>query len=168
MGAASRKLFPKDGGSAASTWMPGPSIDPCLASVVSIHPFKIAEITEGGAPGSDADLKHGHESLSKRLQLPHFETASRSEGLDACAEEAFIGVNVADSGNKCLVEKCGLDRSAAPLESLFQIGAGENRTEGFRAKAAEPRDHLFRRAAGWDPPHLSETANVNEAKFLFG
>ena len=137
MGAASRKLFTKNGGSAASAWMPSPSIDPCLASIVSIHPFKIAEITEGGATGSDADLKHGHQSLTQRLKLLHFEMASRREGHDACAEKAFIGVDIADSSHESLVEKGRFDWSATSLESLLQIRAGEDRAEGFRSEAAE-------------------------------
>ena len=138
MGAASRKLFPKNGGSAASAWMPSPSIDPCLASIVSIHPFKIAEITEGGAPCSDADLKHGHQSFTQRLKLLPFEMASRREGHDACAEKAFIGIDIADSSHESLVEKGRFDWSATSLESLLQIRAGEDGTEGFRSKAAEP------------------------------
>ena len=138
MGAASRKLFPKNGGSAASAWMPSPSIDPCLASIVSIHPFKITEITEGGAPSSDADLKHGHQSFTQRLKLLHFETPSRREGHDACAEEAFIGIDVADSSHESLVEKGRFDWPATSLEFLLHIRAGEDRAEGFRSKAAEP------------------------------
>ena len=138
MGAASRKLFSKNGGSAASAWMTSPSIDPCLASIVSIHSFKIAEITEGGATGSDADLKHGHQSFTQRLKLLHLETASRREGHDACAEEAFIGIDVADSSHESLVEKGCFDWPATALESLLQIRAREDRTEGFRSEAAEP------------------------------
>ena len=138
MGAASRKLVPKNGGSAASAWMPSPSIDPCLASIVSIHPFKIAEITEGGAPCSDADLKYGHESFTQRLKLLPFEMASRREGHDARSEKAFIGIDVAHSSHESLVEKSRFDRPAASLEFLLQIRVGEDRAEGFRAKAAEP------------------------------
>ena len=137
MGAASRKLFSKNGGSAASAWMTSPSIDPCLASIVSIHSFKIAEITEGGAPGSDADLKHGHQSLTQRLKLLHFETASRREGHDARSEKAFIGIDVADSSHESLVEKSRFDWPATSLEFLLQISAGEGRAERFRSKAAE-------------------------------
>ena len=138
MGAASRKLFPKNGGSAASAWMPSPSIDPCLASIVSIHPFKITEITEGGATGSDADLKDGHQSLTQRLKLLHLETASRREGHDASAEEAFIGIDIAHSSHESLVEEGCFDWPATALESLLQIRAREDRTEGFRSEAAEP------------------------------
>ena len=137
MGAASGKLFPKNVGSAASAWMPSPSIDPRLTSVVSIYPFKIAEITEGGSPGSDADLKHGHQSLTKRLKLLHFETASRREGHDAGPEKAFIGIDIADSSHESLVEKGRFDWPAASFESLLQIRAGEDRAEGFRSKATE-------------------------------
>lgn len=125
MGAASGKLFAEDRGAAGSTWMPGPSIHPCLASVVAIHSFKITEIAEGGAPGSDTDLKHVHQSLTKHLKLLFFKTSSRSEGHDARSVEALIGINVSNSSYESLVEKCCFNRPAAPLEPLLQIRAGE-------------------------------------------
>lgn len=136
MGAASSKFFPEDDGSAAPTRVTGPSIHPRLASVVSVHTFKIAEITEGGAPGSDADLKHAHQSITQRFKLLHIEMPRRGEGHDSSPEEAFIGIDVADSSHQPLVEKSRFDGPAASLESLLQIGAAEARAEGFRPKPA--------------------------------
>ena len=73
MGASARQLFPLNGRSTAAAGFSTTSVDPGLAAIVAIHPLEIAEITEGGATGSNADGENIHQSIPQPLQLFEFQ-----------------------------------------------------------------------------------------------
>ena len=83
MGASARQLFPLNGCSTAAAWFPSTPVDPGLAAVVAIHPLQIAEITEGGATGSNADGQHIDQGISQPLQLLEIQLPCWREGGDA-------------------------------------------------------------------------------------
>ena len=72
MGASAGQFLSLNGRSTAAAWFPSTPVNPGLAAVVAIHPLEIAEITEGGATGSDADGENIHQGIPQPLQL--FET----------------------------------------------------------------------------------------------
>lgn len=57
-----------------------------------------------------------------------------AEGMDAGAEERLVGVDIADTGYRALIEQGGLDGRLALCERRGQTVGGESRVERFRAK----------------------------------
>ena len=83
MGASAGQLLPPDLRSTTAAGFSSTSIDPGLAAVVAIHPLEIAEITEGGATGSNADGQHIDQGISQPLQLLEIQLPCWREGGDA-------------------------------------------------------------------------------------
>ena len=82
-------------------------------------------------------------------------------GADACAEEAFVGIDVADSVEKLLVEERGFDGELAALEERAE---GIRRDgEGFAAWALEWLG-VFEGVEA----EATEATGVNEAEFVAG
>ena len=69
MGASAGQFLSLNGRSTAAAGFPSTPVDPGLAAVVAIHPLEIAEITEGGATGSNADGENIHQGIPQPLQL---------------------------------------------------------------------------------------------------
>jgi len=83
VGASARQLLPLNGRSTAAAGFSSTSVDPRLAAVVAIHPLEIAEITEGGATGSNADGENIHQGIPQPLQLFELQLPCGREGGDA-------------------------------------------------------------------------------------
>ena len=83
MGASARQLLPLNGRSTAAAGFSSTSVDPGLAAVVAIHPLEIAEITEGGATGSNADGENIHQGIPQPLQLFELQLPCGRERGDA-------------------------------------------------------------------------------------
>ena len=73
MRASARQLLPLNWRATAAAGFSSTSVDQGLAAVVAIHPLEIAEITEGGATGSNADAQNIHQSIPQPLQLFEFQ-----------------------------------------------------------------------------------------------
>ena len=71
MGASARQLLSLNGRSTAAAGFSSTPVDPGLAAIVAIHPLEIAEITEGGATGSNADGENIHQGIPQPLSLIH-------------------------------------------------------------------------------------------------
>ena len=121
MGASSGQFLPLNWRPTAAAGFSSTPIDPGLAAVVAIDPLKIAEITEGCAPGSNADGQNIDQGVAQALQLFDLQLPCGREGGDACCEKGFVRVDVARSGHQGLVQQRCFDRSAAALEFLLQI-----------------------------------------------
>ena len=67
MGASAGQFLSLNGRSTAAAGFSSTSVDPGLASIVAIHPLEIAEITEGGATGSNADGENIHQGIPQFL-----------------------------------------------------------------------------------------------------
>ena len=83
MGAPARQLLPLNGRSTAAAGFSSTSVDPGLAAIVAIHPLEIAEITEGGATGSNADGENIHQGIPQLLQLFELQLPCGRERADA-------------------------------------------------------------------------------------
>ena len=83
MGASAGQFLSLNGCSTAAAGFPCTPVDPGLAAVVAIHPLEIAEITEGGATGSNADGQHIDQGISQPLQLLEIQLPCWCEGGDA-------------------------------------------------------------------------------------
>ena len=83
MGASAAQFLSLNGRSTAAAGFPSTPVDPGLSAVVAIHPLEIAEITEGGATGSNADGQHIDQGISQPLQLLEIQLPCWCEGGDA-------------------------------------------------------------------------------------
>ena len=82
MGASAGQFLSLNGRSTAAAGFPSTPVDPGLAAVVAIHPLEIAEITESGATGSNADGQNIHQGIAQPLQLFELQLPCGSEGGD--------------------------------------------------------------------------------------
>ena len=76
MGASAVVLLAFNRVAADATGLSSSAVDPGLASVVPIHAFKIAEIAEGRATGTDARAQDVNQGLTQARQL-HMRQGSR-------------------------------------------------------------------------------------------
>ena len=83
MGASAGQFLSLNGRSTAAAGFSSTSVNPGLAAVVAIHPLKIAEITEGGATGSNADGQHIDQGIPQPLQLLEIQLPCGREGGDS-------------------------------------------------------------------------------------
>ena len=83
MGASAGQFLSLNGRSTAAAGFPSTPVDPGLAAVVAIHPLEIAEITEGGATGSNADGENIHQGIPQFLQLFELQLPCGRERGDA-------------------------------------------------------------------------------------
>ena len=83
MGASAGQFLSLNGRSTAAAGFPSTPVDPGLAAVVAIHPLEIAEITEGGATGSNADGENIYQGISQPLQLLEIQLPCGRERGDA-------------------------------------------------------------------------------------
>lgn len=114
--------------------------------------------------GEDVD-----ESEAEALVLGAGEASGVAGGADGGAEEALVGVDVADSVEEGLIEERGLDGGLAVAEERGEGGGGDG--EGFAAGAGV----FFGGCAvsccfvsGCVDGEAAETAGVYEAEFLSG
>lgn len=137
-----------------------------MTAVIAVHALEVAKVTERGSTSANADGENVHESLPQVVQLFKVEFSCCCERLKASDKEAFIGIDVANTCHKGLIQKGRLDRSSAALQSLSEVSGGKRLAEWFRPQSAQPRDHRFDRLTWGNPPHLSEAAHVDETKLL--
>ena len=137
-----------------------------MTAVIAVHALEVAKVTERGSTSANADGENVHESLPQVVQLFKVEFSRCCERLKASDKKAFIGVDVANTCHKGLIQKGRLDRSSAALQSLSEVSGGKRLAEWFRPQSAQPRDHRFDRLTWGNPPHLSEAAYIHEAELL--
>ncbi len=113
-----------------------------------------------GTAGADGRFQNGLERLAEAQQPGAGETAGPTGGADFCAEEAFVGVDVAHAVEQRLVEQRGLDGELAAAEERDEVIGGNG--EGFAAGSGEE--------AGVDgvKGETAETARVDEAQLAAG
>ena len=83
MGASPGEFLPSNRSTTTAAGFSATPVHPGLAAVVAIHPLEIAEITEGGATGSNADGENIHQGISQPLQLLEIQLPCWREGGDA-------------------------------------------------------------------------------------
>lgn len=94
-------------------------------------------------------------------QFDRRETRDRATRMDPRQVQALVGVDVADPGNRCLIEQRGLDRRRSVVgQALPERGKGEHSPERFGAHAGQERIDLEVRAR--DDAKVREFAMVVE------
>ena len=78
-----------------------------------------------GAVASDSALQGISYPLPECLDLIRLEGIAASKGVDACAVQSFIGVNVAETRQKGLVEQQGFNASFPLVQVFHQTFPGE-------------------------------------------
>src|SRR5882757_1156161 len=98
------------------------------------------------------------------------ETASVAAGADSSAEEALIGVDIANPMKQRLIEQCCFDGSFSSPEEADEVPVGDG--EGFAAGASVglPRrdDGQATEAAGVDETQLASAAEREDGVRMWG
>jgi hypothetical protein len=132
--AATAEFDAADLRTAAITRLTGASKDLHVELVSSLAAGGIDVITEGGAAVAEGIGEHladgGMEALNGRFR----QGGGCAPGADSGGEKRFVGVDVADAGEQGLVEKDGLDRRGAALESSSEGYDAETVLQGLRAE----------------------------------
>ena len=116
MTAAAGNRNAADGSSAAPARKPGPLVDAMLHLEKSGFPGGIHVVGDGGAAEADCAPEDLLEGVPEVFQLGSREAARDPPWADAGTEQALVGINVADPGEKRLVEKSGLYRESPVTE----------------------------------------------------
>ena len=75
---------------------------------------------------------------------------------DMSPVQSFICVNIADTGNECLVEKQRFDRPASTFQDSTQVLGAEALLKGLRAEFAP----VFLPVAGFEHEGLAESSGI--------
>ena len=149
---------PADGGSAIAAWFAGAQVDAVLQLEESTRAVGVDIIGDRGAAQSDGMLQDAAEGPAQTLELGTGESTGRPAWTDAGMEEAFVGIDVAHSGEKRLVEKGGLDGELATAkESGEVVGCNQER---FGAGRFERRD-----SGEFAELEAAEAAGIDKAEF---
>ena len=89
------------------------------------------------AAAGDGMVQSGPNCTNKPMPFLFAQCAGGPLGMDACAEQAFVGVNVADTGNNPAIHNKRLDGLRTPLGLVVQISRGDLATERFRSARLE-------------------------------
>lgn len=84
-------------------------------------------------------------------------------GVDAGAEEAFGGIDVADADDYFGIHEGGFDGGGFVFEGLVEVGGGEVGAQGFGAEVLE--EGVSGELGGWDMEEEAEAAGVGEGDF---
>ena len=115
-------------------------------------------VGDGGAAELDGVGEDFDEGGAEAGEFGAGEAAGLAAGADAGAEEALVGVDVADAVEQGLVEQGGFDGGLAVAEEGDEVFEGDG--EGFGAGAG-----VLLRVCGCDDGEAAEAAGVDEAEF---
>ncbi len=126
-------------------------------------------VGDGGAAELDGVGEDLLEGGVETGELGAGEAAGVAGGADAGAEEALVGVDVADAVEDGLVEEGGLDGELAAAEELGEVGGGDGGGLGTGAGVAGVFCFGFGVRFGGivevDDGEAAEAAGVDEAEF---
>ena len=116
-------------------------VDTQLLQVVAGPPVgqQVSEIVEGGPSAVDGgveDLADGHEET---VDVIGSEVSSRRQGVDSSPMQGLVGVDVAQTRYRALIEEQCLDRCLSPGESSGQIESCWRIRPGVGAETAKTR-----------------------------
>ena len=133
VGAAAGEGDAADRGGADEAGLAGAPVDAVLELEEAAGAFGIDVVGDGGAAEADGVAEDFDERGAQAGQFGAGEAGGLAGGTDGGAEEALVGVNVADAVEEGLVEQRGLDGGAAGVEESDEIGEGDG--EGLAAGA---------------------------------
>ena len=135
VGAAAGNDDALDGCFAGETGLTGALIDAVLELEKAAHAFGIDVVGNGGTAEADCVVEDLAEDETQALEFDAGEVSGAAAGANAGAKEALVGVDVAYTGKKCLVEQGRLDGEPAAAEKGCEFG-GLN-AEGFGARSCK-------------------------------
>jgi hypothetical protein len=131
---------PADGRSTDQAWLTGAEIDAVLELEKAFDTRRIHVVGNGRSAERDRLPKDGLQAGVQAVELGSLQVASHPAGAYAGAKEALVGVDVADSVEKLLIEQGRLDGCAPVPEERgkliardaerFVTGTGETRCLG--------------------------------------
>ncbi len=159
MGASAPYDDAADGGAADAAGLAGALVDAVFELEEAFDAVGVDVVGDRGAAEADGVVEDLDEGLAELFEFIFGEATGRAAGADAGAEEAFVGVDVADAGEQGLVEQGGLDGELAAAEEGGEgvgrdgEGLGAGRGEGF----------AFGEVAALE---AAKAAGIDEAKLL--
>ena len=158
MGAAAGDGYAADRRGAAAAGQAGALVDAVFHLEKSGFAGGIDVIGDGGSTQADGVMQDLAQCEAEALEISAGEAAGHAAGADSGAEEAFVGVDIADAGEEALVKEGGLDGSFSFAEERGEIFRGDG--EGLETGGQKCRTlaEVFVRQA-------TETAGIDEAEF---
>jgi len=159
MSASSGEYDPLDRCTADLAGLAGAEVDAMFKLEKAAHSVGVYVVGDGGTAQGDCVLQDFLQSRVEAHELGAPDAAGHAAGADAGAEEAFVGVDVADAVEQRLVEQRGLDGQLAAAEELGEVfrsdggGFGAGAGEGWRA--GEFAQFQASEAAGIDETHFA-------------
>ena len=134
-GTPSRDPDAEDHRPALAAGLPFPPVDPVEFLEFARASVRIGVIADGGPLPPDGLFQDGNHRLMERPQPAAIEAPDRRLGVKARPVKDFVGIDVADAGDKSLVEEKGLE---APPPSREKPGEGLRvEVQGFRTERVE-------------------------------
>lgn len=129
-----------------------------FATVRAMMKLVLTRLTQGIEKIGDRRATHGDsvlqdlaQSFVKKHELGCAQARTEARRMNFCAPKTFVGIDIANSAKKTLIEEKGFDASAARAGLLDEVLRTDE--EGIRAKRAEfVRERSFRK--------ISETAEA--------
>src|SRR5579859_3673710 len=112
-------------------------IDGQVIAVAARLAPEVLMATKGGAAMLDAEFQHGVDGSMQAGDLCGRERGGAAQGMNASAEERFVGVDIAETGDAGLVKEQRFDLAGAPGEQRRERCGGELIAERLQAEAAE-------------------------------
>ncbi len=155
-----------EGGGAVVAELAGAAVDLVLELEEAADAVGVDVVGDGGAAELDGVGEDLLEGGVEADELGAGEAAGVAGGADAGAEEAFVGVDVADAVEDGLVEEGGLDGELTAAEEVGEVGGGDGGGFGAGAGVAGGLGGV---GGGFgvkvDDGEAAEAAGVYEAEF---
>lgn len=100
------------------------SVDLVPVLETAFAPVAVDVVGDGGAARFDGFVQDGVDGVVKFVELLRAEMGGDGVGVDARGEEAFVGVDVAESAEYFLIEQQRLDAFAPAAEVRGEFGGG--------------------------------------------
>lgn len=146
------------GFSTYEAWLPGPHIDAVFELKEACCAVGVEVIGDRGAAAGDGLAQDFAQGGSQPEEPLGAELSGGSRGPDFSAEEAFVGVDVADSVKEALVEQGGLDGELASAEERQEVLLGNGK--GLASGAVKALFAGLQAVQG----EAAEAARVDEAE----
>ncbi len=122
-----------DDSAAIYTGLAGTLIDAVADLEKALAALGIHVIGDGGTAGGDGLGEHFGEGLVEAEGAILAQPGGNRQGVNAGAEEAFIGVDIPHAADEGLIEQEGLDAGAAEAEGAGEIRGGDLERLGAEA-----------------------------------
>jgi hypothetical protein len=155
-----------DGRFADQAGLPGSHVDVVAKLEEAALACGVDIIGDRRAAEPDGLAQHLLHSGVEAIQLLRSEPCGHAAGADFGAEEALVGIDVADAVQQALVEQRCFDGGASLVKELAEVGFGD--AQRFCAGTTEASDirGVIRCLFGDVQAHAAEAAGIDKAEFL--